>query len=107
MLRAFTPQGAFAFYAGLNIIALVLIFFFVPETKQRSLEELDYVFGVPTRTHAKYQLTEVLPWWVRRYILLRRGEVCPELYHLADAQLRIEEPVPVLNGIEMDEWEYV
>jgi len=27
MLRAFTPQGAFAFYAGLNIIALLLISF--------------------------------------------------------------------------------
>ena len=33
MLAAFTPQGAFGFYAGLNIIALVAIFLFLPESK--------------------------------------------------------------------------
>lgn len=90
MLRAFTPQGAFGFYAGLNVIALVLIFLFLPETKQRSLEELDYVFGVPTRTHARYQLMQVLPWWTRRYILRRKGEVCPELYKVTE----VFEPQP-------------
>lgn len=81
MLNAFKPQGAFGFYAGLNFIALILIFLFVPETKQRSLEELDYVFAVTTRQHARYQLTEVLPWWIRRYIFRRKDAVCPELYH--------------------------
>lgn len=50
-----------------------------------SLEELDNVFGVPTRTHAKYQLTKVLPWWIRRYIFRRKDAVCPELYHPAQA----------------------
>lgn len=40
ILAAFTPTGAFGFYAGLNVIAFVMIFLFVPETKQRSLEEL-------------------------------------------------------------------
>ncbi|KAK2778110.1 hypothetical protein FQN53_001877 [Emmonsiellopsis sp. PD_33] len=82
LLRAFKPQGAVGFYAGLNIVALILIFLFVPETKQRTLEELDYVFAVPTRTHASYQLFTVLPWWIRRYILFRKNAVCPELYHL-------------------------
>ncbi|OXV07360.1 hypothetical protein Egran_04877 [Elaphomyces granulatus] len=81
MLNAFTPQGAFGFYAALNLVALVLIFLFLPETKQRSLEELDYVFAVPVRTHAKYQATQVLPWFFRRYILRRKDAVCPELYH--------------------------
>lgn len=40
ILAALTPTGAFGFYAGLNVIAFVMIFLFVPETKQRSLEEL-------------------------------------------------------------------
>lgn len=84
MLRAFKPQGAFGFYAGLNLLALIMIFLFLPETKQRSLEELDYVFAVPTRTHAKYQLTKVLPWWIRRYIFQRKDAVCPELYTFDD-----------------------
>jgi len=80
MLNAFRPQGAFGFYAALNLIALALIFLFLPETKQRSLEELDYVFAVPVRKHAKYQLTQVLPWFFRRYILWRKDAVCAELY---------------------------
>ncbi|KAH7055603.1 MFS transporter [Macrophomina phaseolina] len=88
LLGAFKPQGAFGFYAGLNIIALVLIFLFLPETKQRTLEELDYVFAVPTRTHASYQLTKVLPWWTRRYLLLRKGEPAPELYHFESDEYR-------------------
>lgn len=84
MLRALTAPGAFGFYAGLNIIALILIFLFLPETKQRTLEELDYVFAVPTRTHAHYQLTQVLPWWFKRWVLFRKGAVCPELYRFED-----------------------
>lgn len=85
-LIAFGVQGAFGFYAAMNVIAFCMIFLFLYETKQRTLEELDYVFGVPTRTHAKYQLTKVLPWWFRRYILWRKGEVCPELYRFEDEE---------------------
>ena len=85
MLLALKPQGAFGFYAGLNILALILIFLFLPETKQRSLEELDYVFAVPTRTHAHYQLTQVLPWWFKRYVLFKKGAPCPELYRFDTA----------------------
>jgi predicted MFS family arabinose efflux permease len=44
MLQALTATGAFGFYAALNIVALVLIFLFLPETKQRTLEQLDYIF---------------------------------------------------------------
>ena len=56
MLNVMTPTGAFGFYAGLNVIALIMIFLWVPETKQRTLEELDYVFAVPTRKHMSYQV---------------------------------------------------
>lgn len=34
--------GAFCLYAGFNVVAFVMIFLWVPETKQRTLEELDY-----------------------------------------------------------------
>lgn len=37
-----------------------MIFLWVPETKQRTLEELDYVFAVPTAKHMKYQATKAL-----------------------------------------------
>ncbi|KAJ6007713.1 Major facilitator superfamily domain general substrate transporter [Penicillium herquei] len=96
MLHSFTSQGAFGFYAGLNLVALVLIFLFVPETSKRSLEELDYVFGVPTRTHMKYQLTVVLPWWIKRYIFGRRQIICPPLYH--DRDISTEAPVQAVSN---------
>lgn len=36
-----TTVGAFGFYAGLNLIAWFMIFCFVRETKQLTLEEID------------------------------------------------------------------
>jgi sugar porter (SP) family MFS transporter len=101
-LRAFGIQGAFGFYAGLNIIAFLLIFLFLPETKQRTLEELDYVFAVPTRTHAKYQLTKALPWWFRRWVLMRKGAECPELYKFEDdAWTETDKPKGMSTSIDM------
>jgi len=102
-LKAFGVQGAFGFYAAMNIIALVMIFLFLPETKQRTLEELDYVFGVPTRTHAGYQLFKVLPWWIRRYVFMRKGRECPELYKFEDENWTGsdgEESKAVSSGVE-------
>lgn len=58
-----------------------MIFLFVPETKQRTLEELDYVFAVPTRRHMSYQLTQALPWWFKRYVFFQRSAVLEPLYH--------------------------
>ena len=57
-----------------------MIFLWVPETKQRTLEELDYIFAVPTRTHMRYQTFTVLPWWFKTYVLRRNVGPCAELY---------------------------
>ncbi|KAF2852082.1 D-xylose-proton symporter [Plenodomus tracheiphilus IPT5] len=84
MLKAMKPQGVFGFYAGLNIIALIMIFLWMPETKQRTLEELDYVFGVPTTRHMKYQAGENLPWWFKTYVLRKKGLSKPQLYKFGD-----------------------
>ncbi|KAK2770011.1 hypothetical protein FQN53_005711, partial [Emmonsiellopsis sp. PD_33] len=80
MLRALTPQGSFFFFGGLNLLALVMIFLWVPETKQRTLEELDYIFAVPTRRHMSYQVFTALPYWFKRYILRMNVKLEP-LYH--------------------------
>ena len=72
LLAALKSQGAFALYAVLNVLAVVLVFLFVPETRLKTLDELDEVFSVPTRTFVKYQFTEYLPWFVRRYGLQQK-----------------------------------
>ncbi|KAJ9635352.1 hypothetical protein H2201_008745 [Coniosporium apollinis] len=81
ILETFGTTGTFGFYAGLNVTALIMIFFWVPETKQRTLEELDYIFAVPTRRFASYQTKEALPWWFKRWVLFRKDAKCKPLYH--------------------------
>ena len=49
LLQAFKPQGAFSWYAVWNLIGFFGVLFFVPETKGKTLEELDQVFAVRTR----------------------------------------------------------
>ncbi|KAL1624233.1 hypothetical protein SLS54_004163 [Diplodia seriata] len=66
---------------GLNVVAFFMIFLFVPETKQRTLEELDYIFAVPVRKFISYQLNTALPWWIKRYVLFQKNAKLEPLYH--------------------------
>lgn len=45
----------------------------MPETKGKTLEELDQVFSVPTRIHASYGLRQI-PYFFKRYLLGRHAE---------------------------------
>lgn len=106
MLEALGSPGAFGFYAGLNMAAFVMIFFLVPgtlsssslfsasspptnhsrsllsktETKQRTLEELDYVFAVPVARHASYQFHKSLPYFIKRWIFFNKSAELEPLY---------------------------
>ncbi|TAQ86026.1 hypothetical protein B7494_g5655 [Chlorociboria aeruginascens] len=101
LCRTFKPVGVFGFYAGLNLVALALIFLFLPETKQRTLEELDYVFAVPTRTFAHFQLRRQLPWWTRKWILRRKGEEEPQLYTFEDEEWTGDDAKGSSSGVDV------
>lgn len=58
-----------------------MIFFWVPETMQRTLEELDWVFAVPVTKFMKYQLNVTLPWWIKRWVFFQKNATRPPLYH--------------------------
>lgn len=108
LLSALGSVGAFGFYAGLNVIAFVMIFLLVPgkystekcflrridiniafiETKQRTLEELDDVFSVTISRHMSYQVREFLPYWVRRYPLRQKVEL-KALYNFDEVDARM------------------
>lgn len=80
-------------FAGLDALAFILVWLFVPGTEQQiaTMEEMNYVFGVPTRRHAKYQVKEVLPWFWRHHIL-RRALNLPPLYRWwLDEKLQVEQ----------------
>ncbi|EIN06371.1 hypothetical protein PUNSTDRAFT_89926 [Punctularia strigosozonata HHB-11173 SS5] len=81
MLTVMGGTGAFCFYAGLNVCAFFMIFLWCPETKQRTLEELDYVFAVPTRKHMSYQVFTFAPYWFKRYVFQDKTARLPPLYH--------------------------
>lgn len=81
LLKQASTVGAFGVYAGFNVVAFVMIFLWVPETKQRTLEELDWIFAVPVAKFARYQLTVALPWWFKRYVFMQKNATKPPLYH--------------------------
>ena len=93
MQAAFTPQGAFGWYAAWNVIGWWLVLLFMPyvlpstldsllivhsETKGKTLEELDQVFNVPTRLHAAHGLRQI-KYSINRYLL--RRNVQPEVLY--------------------------
>ncbi|KAL9711736.1 hypothetical protein Ac2012v2_004808 [Leucoagaricus gongylophorus] len=86
MVAALTATGAFGFYAGTNVLALIMIFLFMPETQQRTLEELDYVFAVPTRKHTMYQVTKFLPYWIKRWIFFQSDAKLEPLYDFREVE---------------------
>ena len=57
-----------------------MIFLFMPETKQRTLEELDYIFAVPLSKFINYQTKTWLPWWFQRYVLRKKDVKLAPLY---------------------------
>lgn len=77
MQTVMTPTGAFGFYAGLNLVAWFMIFCFVRETKQLTLEEIDQVFSVPTKDFISHELTVWLPWFIKRHIFRQKHLVKP------------------------------
>ncbi|KAK0367133.1 hypothetical protein LTR91_008664 [Friedmanniomyces endolithicus] len=79
MSHVMTRTGAFGFYAALNLIAWGMIFCFVRETKQLTLEEIDQVFSVPTKEFLAYETGTWLPYFVKRYILRRKIAKPPPL----------------------------
>lgn len=81
LLKQLHTVGAFGLYAGFNVVAFIMIFLWVPETMQRTLEELDFVFAVPVRKFAAYQITQTIPWFFKRYLLFQRNATKPPLYH--------------------------
>lgn len=84
--RAFNHWGALALFAAFNLVAFVLVFLLVEETKGFSLEDLSMVFAVPKHKFIAFQLKYLGYLW-RRHV---RGskkdepeEEEPEFYTMA------------------------
>lgn len=78
--NAFKSQGAFGWYAAWNIVGFFLVLWFLPETKGLTLEELDDVFSVSLRKHARYRSKEFVNGFQRH--ILRRDIATLEPLHI-------------------------
>ncbi len=85
LLTAFKPQGAFGWYAAWNIVGFFAVLLFVPETKEKTLEELDAVFSVPLRRMMAYGLAQFV-YFFRRYVFFQRAAEKPRVPHAGDVQ---------------------
>lgn len=59
LLNSLGNTGSFLLYAVLNVLAFGLVFLFVPETKRRTLQELDEVFEIPTKSFIRERIREI------------------------------------------------
>lgn len=71
--------GSLGLFAGFNAVAFVLVYLFVEETKQRSLEDLEQIYNISKRKFARFQATVHLPWFLRRWLLCS-DEGKPDFY---------------------------
>lgn len=86
LLNAFQPQGAFGWYAAWNVIGWVAILLFVPETKEKTLEELDAVFEVSTAQQAAFGIRQAV-WFVKRYLLFQKKAELKPVVDLEEREL--------------------
>jgi hypothetical protein len=59
------------------MLAFMGVFLFVPETKGRTLEELQFTFDLPTVAHIDYRINYVCPRFVKKYIRRREVDILP------------------------------
>ncbi|CVL00435.1 related to myo-inositol transport protein ITR1 [Fusarium proliferatum] len=105
--------GTLGVFAGLNVVAFVLIFLLMEETSGVPLESLGYVFNQPKKDLIHFQLFEVLPWFGRfilgRSSLAERPECTvdlspgsvPDASVTDDDEERIWNSDTVLNGVRL------
>lgn len=81
MAAKFTVSGGFAWYAAWNLFGFVFTYFFIPETKNKTLEQLDAVFQLRDRDHARYYAVKLKRAWLQP--VGSKVEPLPPLYEAA------------------------
>ncbi|KAI0472455.1 sugar transporter-domain-containing protein [Xylaria cf. heliscus] len=77
LVQAWTNAGAFSWYAAWNLVGWIAVLLFVPETKEKTLEELDAVFDVPLHSIVRYGIAQAGYFW--GHIILRRDMQPPKV----------------------------
>ncbi|KAI7080493.1 hypothetical protein KC327_g243 [Hortaea werneckii] len=106
LTNAIGHAGLLGIFAALNVLAFGLVFLFVRETAGAaigstlggmfsvSLEELNYIFEVTTKTHRDYQFRVMIPWFFRnlgKLVMLKEVQVPEKCYNWAREREEQEE----------------
>jgi hypothetical protein len=67
-LHALTTPWTLGLFSGFTVLAFLLVFLFVEETRKMSLEDLDFVYGVSKIKFMHYQVCKYLPWLLAGYL---------------------------------------
>ncbi|KAH8725445.1 major facilitator superfamily domain-containing protein [Phaeosphaeriaceae sp. PMI808] len=75
LMHRIGTTSALSIFSGLNLVAFVLVYLFVPETRMRTLEELQFTFDVPTSLHVRYRALYISKhlrqnWW--KYLMRKK-----------------------------------
>jgi len=81
--------GDLGLFSGFNVLALIMVFLLVEETKQLDLEDLDQIYEVSKRKFAMFQATVHLPWILRK-VFLCSDEEKPDFYN--DTTIEVTPP---------------
>ncbi|KAK6332870.1 hypothetical protein TWF696_002891 [Orbilia brochopaga] len=93
----------FAYYGAWNIVGFFLVFLFLPESRQYTLEELDVVFSKSMRSFALYHIRHI-PYDFRRKVLRQKLPPKKPLYEFDDdgseqnGQPEKEVPAATMHG---------
>jgi len=93
LLQAFTPTGAFCYYAAWLIVGFFFVLCFVPETRGYSLEQLDIVFSQTTRHGIRHGFKQLAYWWAYAITFGRTSMEAPVFVSLEDMQAQTNGPV--------------
>ncbi|KAF1959475.1 MFS general substrate transporter [Byssothecium circinans] len=101
VMNSIGRTASLSIFAALNLVAFVLVYLFVPETKGRTLEELQYTFDLPTGWHVRYRASYIQQhirknWW--RYLArkeIAEEDVPIEYYEWARIEIEKERRVAV------------
>ncbi|KAL8790892.1 MAG: hypothetical protein Q9213_000317 [Squamulea squamosa] len=89
LIRTLGQTGLLCLFAGLDALALCLVWLFAPGTGRQvaTMEDMNYIFGVATSRHVQYQIRDVAPYcvdhYIRRPLGRQKGLKLEDLYHHA------------------------
>jgi len=92
LLQAFTPTGAFCYYAAWLIVGFFFVLCFVPETRGYSLEQLDIVFSQTTRHGIQHGFKQLAYWWTYALTFGKTSMEAPVFISMEDMQAQTNGP---------------